>query len=180
MLTLPFPPRRSHLTAFWLGLNAMAAVVLFLLALALGTRAAVVVVPVLVATSIAVGSVWREPVLFFYRAWRKLSRIVIRSAQWWVSAVVYFGVLPLVGRAGTRLEIHPGVSPRWQEYEPGTDPYQGADDGSAPGAFRRLRAAARAPERAWWLPLLPLFAALSFLHGEAQEEDLPSNIYTLY
>ena len=50
-MTLPFPPRRSHLTAFWLGLHVAAFAVAGLLGLGLGAPRAALAVALLLTGS---------------------------------------------------------------------------------------------------------------------------------
>ena len=44
----------------------------------------------------------------------------------------------------------------------------------------RLAREARGRDRAWWIGVLPLLVILSLFASRSGDEDVPSNIYTLY
>ena len=179
MFDLPFPPRRSHLTAFWLGMNAVVMAGLLVLLTALGAQNGIrIFLGILVVVLIA-GFAWKPPVLFLYRIWRKGNAIVVRAVRWWVLTVMYFVVFPVVGRGGTRLNTEAAGHTSWRAYEPGS----GSEGGTREARMtwlRRVLGETRDMERAWWLPLLPFVLLISLLYAGEKEEEVPSNIYTLY
>jgi hypothetical protein len=179
MFDLPYPPRRSHLTAFWLGMNAMVMAGLLLLLAALGAQDGIrIFLGTLVVVLIA-GLAWKPPVLLLYRIWRKGTGIVVDGVRWWVLTVMYFVVFPVVGRGGTRLNTEAAGQAGWRDYEPGS----GSDGGTREARMtwlRRVLGETRDRERSWWLPLLPFVLLVSLLHTGEKAEEVPSNIYTLY
>ena len=179
VMTLPFPPRRSHLTAFWLGLHAAAFVAAGLLGLGLGIPGAALGIAVLLAGTLALGLIRRDTVLFFYRAWNKAAQVVARLGQGWILAVTYYLVLTPIGRAGSRLDLASSPGSMWRPYRAGHASANGTAEPRA-GWARRLAREARGRDRAWWIGVLPLLVILSLFASRSGDEDVPSNIYTLY
>jgi hypothetical protein len=180
MHTLPFPPRRSHFVAFWLGLNLALGVVLFI---ALGSLLGPPGIWSALAGTLGLvvgGLIWQDGSLFLYRAWKKASELVMRMSKGWVLAVLYYVVLTPVGLTGARLELDRPSGTMWRPYETEpTDPV-GARGARNRTGLGRLRAEARARDRLWWLAVGPFLVVIAALHLESEEEDLPSAIYTLY
>ena len=178
-MTLPFPPRRSHLTAFWLGLHAAAFVAAGLLGLGLGTPRVAVVVALLLTGTLALGLGWGDSVLLAYRAWNKAAGVIARIGQGWILAVTYYLVLTPIGRAGSRLDLASSPGSTWRPYGAGHASGNGTAEPRA-GWARRLAREARGRDRAWWLGVLPLLLIMSLFASGSGDEDIPSNIYTLY
>lgn len=179
MTTLPFPPRRSHLRAFWLGLHGVALAASALVALGLGMGRAGVALAVFFAVTLAAGLRWSEGPLALYRAWHRTGKAVARIGQWWTLAVTYYLLFAVTGRAGARLDLGPPSGSTWQPYASGDATGNGTRE-PAGGWVGRFVREARHPRRTWWLAVLPCLVILSLFTDDARGEDVPSNIYTLY
>jgi hypothetical protein len=178
-MTLPFPPRRSHLTAFWLGLHVAAFAVAGLLALGLGAPRAALAVALLLTGTLALGLGRRDSVLPAYRAWNKAAGVIARIGQGWILAVTYYLALTAIGRTGSRLDLASSPGSMWRPYGAGHASGNGTAEPRA-GWARRLAHEARSRDRAWWIGVLPLLMILSLFASDSGDEDIPSNIYTLY
>lgn len=178
-MTLPFPPRRSHLTGFWLALNLAALIGAILVGLWLGLGERIVLLPALFAATIAGGLAWRDGIVVAYRVWNRAARAVAAVGQWWIVALTYYLGLTVLRRvSGSRLDLAPPASSMWKPY-PADRATNGAP-ATAAGWVRQSFAAARSADRPWWTGLLPLLLVLSLFPHRDTREDVPSNIYTLY
>lgn len=179
MTTLPFPPRRSHLRAFWLGLHGPAFAAGALLALNSGTQRAGIALAIVLAATLAAGLRWSEIVLAAYRAWHRAGKAVARIGQWWTLAVTYYLLFAITGRAGARVDLAPPSGSMWTPYGSGDTTGDGVRE-PAVGWVGRFVREAGGPRRAWWLAVLPSLVIVSLFTNDAPDEDVPSNIYTLY
>jgi hypothetical protein len=180
MLALPFPPRRSHLRAFRLGVTIASAVGLFLVCRALGWSAAWLIALAIAAGVYLVGWVWSGLSLRLYRLWNRAAGRVGALARVWLVALLHYAVLSLSRSDGTELNIHHPGGSLWQAYHTGASHLSFGPDSRAGWVSQFVREAWR-PGRRWWLLLLPLFLLLSlFTVDEDRREVVPENIYTLF
>jgi hypothetical protein len=179
VMTLPFPPRRSHLSAFWLALNLGSILASSGLALGLGFHQGIVALPVAFIATAAIGLIWRDGPLFLYRVWNKAAQTVARVGQWWVLAVTYYLVLSVTARGGSRLDLVRRTGSMWKAYGDGNGT-RNVTGGTRRGWASRFAREARGRERAWWISVLPLLLVVSLFGLDSKDEDVPSNIYTLY
>jgi hypothetical protein len=178
-MTLPFPPRRAHLTAFWLGLNLPILPLAALVPVGGGGATRALLAVALLASTLTAGFLWREAPLYLYRVWNKAAVGVALVGRRWVLAASYYLVISAAARGGSRLELALPSGSMWRPYgSRGPD----GDPARAPGRgwVRRLLEDARRPEHGWRLSLVPFLVLLSWLHVETSDEDVPSNVYTLY
>lgn len=178
-MTLPFPPHRSHLSGFWIGVHLLGCLAAAALWAGQATRPwSMVLLATLVGTFL-LGLLRRSWILFAYRAWNRLVRLMGRAQQGWVLIVLHRVVLVMVRLAGPTLPLTLEGDTTWEKY--GLDPRaQGQADAGGTLARRLLREA-RGLERGWWLGLLPFLLLLAWMAPEPEAEfEVPGNLYTLF
>ena len=131
-----------------------------------------------VAGTLAAGLIWTDGPLFLYRGWNKAADVVAAVGQWWVLAIIHYLVFVVVGRAGSRLDLAPSRGSMWRPYA------RSATANGTPeprvGWVRRFAREGRGRGRGWWIPIMPLLLILSLFVTDTADEDIPSNVYTLY
>jgi hypothetical protein len=179
MLTLPYPPRRSHRTGFWLGVALFSGVGLFVVARAFGWQSAWLVGVLGAAALFGAGFVSTELSFRLYRLWNRVASRVNRLARNWVLALIHYLVLSLSRLDGSELDIrYPGGS-LWRAYDAGPSHLTWASGGI--GWLSQYAREAWQPGRRWWFLLLPLFLVLSLFTAEGERRAVvPENIYTLF
>jgi len=183
MLSLPFPPHRSHLTGFWLILHGLGLVLVGLVSLVERSGSLGPVLAALLVASIASGLASRDLRLFGYRAWNRAARLLGALAQWWVLRVVHLLLLGPIRLAGSKLPVARQGVTMWESYpeQLGQTVEEVHTPSGMSSACRHLLRQATGPNRRRWLALAPFLTLLSYLAVEKNQEfDVPTQRYTLY
>lgn len=179
MLTLPKPPRRAYLRAFWILLSTVATGMLF----ALGSFFPILrlegfglVIPFLF---LLVGIMWPGVASLPYRVWNRLVPLISRGLQAYLLSILYFVVFSAVGKAGSNLVLR-RADPRngWLPYSEAINTCAETSHPSAGWIRNYLKWATQSPN-GWLYVLLPFLLLVSALELE-EEKAPPTNIYTLY
>lgn len=179
-MILPFPPRRSHLRAFWLALNLAAAVACSLAFVALQIPKSVPTMLAFLGAVAAAGLAWQDGPVWLYRAWNRVARSLGRMGQWWVLAVTYYLVLSATGRRGSRLDFAAPSGSMWKPFGFASNGVTHHNGAYGRGWLHSLLDQARAPERIWWLGVVPFLVLLSLFPRQAGSDEMPANTYTLF
>lgn len=188
-IMLPRSPTRPQLRAFALVSGAGAGV-------SLAGAVALAGWPLGAGLALAIGAGWGimgwirpRRVRAVYERWNGAAHFCARAGGYWTSAVLYYVLLTLVGRGGSRLpwsaraEDASGWRPR--QAARASDPYRayasqhrgrGADSRDWPSS---LRSWAREADNVWAWGLLPLLALLRIFRPRIRS-SLGEHIYTLF
>jgi len=178
MMTLPFPPRRSELAAFWLVLNGGLALGLAIVLIIVGRSDLLWLALALPSGLALLGLLRRDFQMRCFSYWRRGARTAASAFQRWVLLVTYYVVISLVARGGSSIKTR-SPDAAWSAFreETGLDASFSGGDGAW---MLQIVRSARAPDRIWWLALLPFLMMISLFQGKSGEKDIPTNIYTLY
>jgi hypothetical protein len=171
--------RRAWLRAFWIQLSLGAA-------MAVGAAIWMGGAPPGRAGGLAVGvgvllavSGWFRPEIARvpYRGWNVLARGVARLTRFWVTALLLWVVLFVVGRTGSRMRMgpSPGSGSGWMPAEAAEEVEPGGEVGWA----RSYLAWARGSGNLWSVVLLPFLWVLASVQ-DSEERAVPTETYTLY
>ena len=187
MIILPSHPRRAWLTSFWVVLCALAgAGVGALLSICVGPRwfAGGIALAVILALP---GVLRPGAVAVVYDLWNRLAHIVARVVRLVITAVCFFGIFVVVGRAGSSLRLTRPTSPGSLWVPRGTTaesrflhPHEITGHQRPPAGWVRTYVAWAVRSRHWWaLTLLPFLWLRNYFAHET-DRIFPANIYTLF
>jgi hypothetical protein len=180
MLSLPYPPRRSHLRGFWLVLTLTLAP-LYMVALWLfGPGLAMTASGLVLFGAVVLGFAWAPLPKVLYRIWMLAAQRFAVVGRLYVAALIHFLLLPSAGRAEAALALSDPKGSMWR-------PYRAAPEGAGGSVaaeekwFMQLVRESRTRGRGWWLLLLPPLMVLSLFVADAKDDkSVPENIYTLF
>ena len=179
MLELPFPPRRSHLHAFWWTLMLITGLVVLFSAHVLASPVIVGFGGSFLVVLLVAGLIWKQIPDFVYRAWFYAQKGFARVAQIYVAALIFFVVITTAKGADGALQISGASGSMWRTYPARlTKPKEPM--GSGQGWVAEFLHNARTPDRRWWLFLLPLLIVLALFRSGSASGQTPENIYTLF
>ncbi len=181
-MSLPNPPRRAALRAFWLTSVCLFGLPAAAVMSALAGISPVVIVLVWVGI-LCFGVIMPQHVAVVYGVWLRLSSRALRLSNLAMTAVCFYLVFPVVGAAGTRLPLKRAAAGEslWEAADTragGTADEADATAGSGGGwVFRYLNRAVESGNL-WTICLLPFLVMLRF--NDQQKNFYPSQIYTLF
>lgn len=176
MLDVPFPPRRSHIRAFWWTFMLFLALLLIVLTLMTGWPGTIISAGVPLAGLLISGAIGDRVPSFFYRLWFHANKRFALAAQTYVAALIHFLVFTSAPRAHTELQLEDKHASMWRPY-----PMRPMTSGrNQQGWITQFLDNTRIPERRWWLFLLPLLLTLSLFRAGQAADAMPENIYTLF
>jgi hypothetical protein len=176
MLDLPFPPRRSHIRAFWWTLIFFLALLLALLARLIELPGVIITGGLVIAVVAVSGVIWERIPAFCYRLWFHANKRFALGAQLYVAALIHFLVFSSAPKAQIELKLNDTQGSMWRPY-----PIRSPESARAhEGWVGQFLENTRMPERRWWLFLLPLLLMLALFRAGQASDVMPENIYTLF
>lgn len=180
MLELPFPPRRSHLIAFWWTLTLfMGLVLLFAAQLMASPMGTIGVGGAALVVLLVSGLIWKQIPAFVYRVWFSANKRFARVAQVYVASLIHFVVFTTAKSADSALQLSEVKGSMWRTY-PARSTKPGGAARSRHSWVAEFLQNAKTPERRWWLFLLPLLLVLALFRSGKESSEMPENIYTLF
>lgn len=185
MITLPPDPSRRLLRGFWISVSLGAGAVAALL-LPAGTGASVAAGAAAALVVALPGLLRPRSVEGAYRRWNRAAGWAGRACSYWISAVCFFALVTVVGRAGSRMPWSPreagasGWAPRSGVEDRHDAQHRRASRSTSEAAWARsLGTWARDSGNVWAWALIPLLGLLRFFRPKVAR-SLGENIYTLY
>jgi len=180
MLILPYPPRRSHLLGFWIGLYALFLLVLFFISVLVGRSSGLGVILFGLTATFAVGLFWRPLSMLGYRLWNAAAVRLARFGNLYVGALLHFMVLPLMGARYPEFSPSDSGNTMWGRYRT-SSLVRNAKTPADTGWTREFINSGERLDRSVWWPVMPILMVLSVFEArKTMAKDLPENNYTLF
>jgi hypothetical protein len=180
-------PRIAYLRSFSLALTLLHLCIACILAYSLPVQPALFVFLFLLVGFPLIGILQPAWMKAAYTAWNSGAGLFARAARVILTGICFYIIFLAVGRAGSRMDLHPPKREKSLWNPKGTLPGAAFDrefaavesSGAAKGWIRGYSFWARNSGQIWALFLLPFLVMLSALDSH-RDSRLPDGVYTLF